>query len=954
MYKGIRKSMIILGAATVAAGSVSPSIIAENAKNDKVKYADGTYTGEGYGYYKQGSKFDKGKHKGELRPPLKISVTFSGNKITDIKLYEDDNYVFPDDPSYSNKGQKSLAFLKKSLLASDNYEETINQIKDKLNEIVDQYDDDGYLKSSKMPEYDVITSATRTTQGYIDAVKDSIEQAKNKANEVLNVKNIELVGKDDNTYYAGDDYNISKLKVKVTYEDDTTKIVEYDSFKKNNLDIEVLQGGKNVLVDGKINLENIDGSFTIIITDHNNKQKKITLPVIPKFKQLLINNLYYRIGGEGEFKAVAISGELNKKEYDIDVKSSDLGDMIEFKTTEFINDVTNEIIKQEYYFKPVLLENNINKKFVVIANRHTLSPEDSSFISPVRFKDGEIRINYNKTFKDDIDEKKAELEKLINENRNSNDERIKHIVETYDNLYKEVENAKSEKLKLEGNLLKLKDEYEELGKEKKKAMAEAIEANKKFRAAEQAYENNKSEENKQKLDEAKKLKDEKKANFDKLNKQWNNKYNEMNEVGKKITELEKVKVSNHDLALILKDLKAILQPGQSEPIEESHDTASLKKQIQIKIDELINLKDGQSEKIKKLFEAKIEKSQKFLQQVNKEDDKTNYLVYEWYIKELDYAKSKSTNNLKPNESNKKKIDKTDKENLNKIKVDRVSGGDRFDTSVEMSKKYFKTSETVIIASGENYPDALSAAALAGVEKAPILLVSKDNIKKSVLDEIKRLGAKKVIIVGGINSIDSNIAKSINGIAKVELIAGKDRYETSKKIAKKVMKNGYRENMLIVDGKNYPDSLTASSLIEKYKAPILLVNDDRSGMSNVDFAKESNVKSNIILGGTKSVSTSIEKKLNNSKRIAGKNRYETSKKIAKEVIKDNGHIFITNGKIYADSLSAGPSVIKDKGVLLLIDGSNVNSNMLKEYKPSKVVAVGGSSSINSKVLESINK
>ncbi|MBS6927202.1 MAG: S8 family serine peptidase, partial [Finegoldia magna] len=66
---------------------------------------------------------------------------------------------------------------------------------------------------------------------------------------------------------------------------------------------------------------------------------------------------------------------------------------------------------------------------------------------------------------------------------------------------------------------------------------------------------------------------------------------------------------------------------------------------------------------------------------------------------------------------------------------RVAGADRVNTAVEVSKKYYKSAETVIIANSEKFADSLSASALSKALKAPILLVQKDQLDSVVAQEI---------------------------------------------------------------------------------------------------------------------------------------------------------------------------------------------------------------------------
>lgn len=81
-------------------------------------------------------------------------------------------------------------------------------------------------------------------------------------------------------------------------------------------------------------------------------------------------------------------------------------------------------------------------------------------------------------------------------------------------------------------------------------------------------------------------------------------------------------------------------------------------------------------------------------------------------------------------------------------INRIAGPDRYKTAVEISKRYVKNTDRVIVLSGENYPDAISASALSCENEYPILLTRKNKVSKEVVEEIKRVKAKEIILIGG--------------------------------------------------------------------------------------------------------------------------------------------------------------------------------------------------------------
>lgn len=280
---------------------------------------------------------------------------------------------------------------------------------------------------------------------------------------------------------------------------------------------------------------------------------------------------------------------------------------------------------------------------------------------------------------------------------------------------------------------------------------------------------------------------------------------------------------------------------------------------------------------------------------------------------------------------------------------RVAGADRINTAVEVSKKYYKSAETVIIANYEKFADSLSASALSKTLKAPILLVKKDQLDSVVAQEIKRLGAKNVVVIGGEQSVD----KAKNSLSKYNLqtIAGSDRYETSAKIAQEIIKRTGTTQAVIASGETFADALTVAPLANKNNMPILLVQPNNIPKATQEVLKQINKA--IIVGGEKTISNQVANKLPNATRIAGANRYETAKKIYEYGFKDRSEVNIANGTNFADSLVIGSIDCP----ILLAESNEVpesTKQAIKDSKFEKVNVFGGENSIDESVVKELIK
>ena len=280
---------------------------------------------------------------------------------------------------------------------------------------------------------------------------------------------------------------------------------------------------------------------------------------------------------------------------------------------------------------------------------------------------------------------------------------------------------------------------------------------------------------------------------------------------------------------------------------------------------------------------------------------------------------------------------------------RVAGVDRINTAVEVSKKYYNSAETVIIANYEKFADSLSASALSKALKAPILLVQKDQLDSVVAQEINRLGAKNVVVIGGDHSVD----KAKNSLSKynVQTIAGSDRYETSAKIAQEIIKRTGTTQAVIASGETFADALTVAPLANKNNMPILLVQPNNIPKATQEVLKQ--IKNTIIVGGEKTISNQVANKLPNATRIAGANRYETAKKIYEYGFKDRKEVNIANGTNFADSLVIGSIDCP----ILLAESNEVpesTKQAIKDSKFEKVNVFGGENSIDESVVKELIK
>ncbi len=298
-----------------------------------------------------------------------------------------------------------------------------------------------------------------------------------------------------------------------------------------------------------------------------------------------------------------------------------------------------------------------------------------------------------------------------------------------------------------------------------------------------------------------------------------------------------------------------------------------------------------------------------------------------------------------------------------VNPERIGGANRYDTSIAVSRNGWNaTSDYVVIASGEDFGDALSAAPLAKKYNAPILLVSKDNLDNqsdsasNLTNELSRLKAKKAFIIGGTGAVSSKVEDAIkNKGIEIERISGNDRYDTSVEIAKKV---GANNGVIIAKGDDFTDALSAAPIAASKEMPIILIPKDKVTDTLQNYLKNNNISKTYVIGDKDIINDDVVKQFPNAERITGNNEYErninTINKFSKDLKYDT--VYFASRKGFADSLSGSALAALTASPIILVDENS--EAKVKEYIDSnikdigQVNVLGGEGVVNTSLLEKI--
>ncbi len=311
------------------------------------------------------------------------------------------------------------------------------------------------------------------------------------------------------------------------------------------------------------------------------------------------------------------------------------------------------------------------------------------------------------------------------------------------------------------------------------------------------------------------------------------------------------------------------------------------------------------------------------------------------------------------------------EEIPTIKVSRLSGSNRYATAVAISKDTFarRSVDTVVMATGTQFADALSASGLAGAYGSPLLLTARDSITSGTLAEISRLGANKVVIVGGTSAVGSGVASSLRraGYA-VERVSGSDRYATAGAVARRIYAlEGSAPAVFIARGDSFADALAAAPYAYARKMPILLVSPQSLPAATALALSDIGADHAIIAGGTGAISTGVEAGIKargvTTSRASGSNRYETSAALVRYALQSAwitpSVIGVTTGQNFPDALGGGVAIGAKGGAVLLTEPTRLNSAasaILRECTSdlSNVDILGGEGAVSSAVVTSIKR
>jgi putative cell wall-binding protein len=188
-------------------------------------------------------------------------------------------------------------------------------------------------------------------------------------------------------------------------------------------------------------------------------------------------------------------------------------------------------------------------------------------------------------------------------------------------------------------------------------------------------------------------------------------------------------------------------------------------------------------------------------------------------------------------------------------VDRWAGQNRYETAAQLADLINIPGNTVFIATGASFPDALGGSAAAGQLGGSLMLTDRSVLSDATASELTVAKPLTVVILGGEAVIDPAVVTQISLLLPTTLVerwSGADRYATAAAISSKTYPLGAKTAYL-ASGASYPDALAGAPVAAMAGAPLLLTSKDCVPASTLAELSRLGTTDIVVLGGTAAVS-----------------------------------------------------------------------------------------------------
>jgi len=300
---------------------------------------------------------------------------------------------------------------------------------------------------------------------------------------------------------------------------------------------------------------------------------------------------------------------------------------------------------------------------------------------------------------------------------------------------------------------------------------------------------------------------------------------------------------------------------------------------------------------------------------------------------------------------------------------RTGGATRYETAATLFNNEFGPVSSVVLASGVNFPDALSANYLAGRLGTGTLLTDPGNLSDAARFVIFGHGVRTVYITGGTTAVSQNVQNQIealhvgnnpvNALIKTVRLGGANRYDTNVLVNSNNFA-GHVPTVLLSSGLFFPDALSLGPVSAGLHMPLIITGGTTLGSQENAQLGAFTPTNVVIAGGVNVVSQAIQDSLvaqgYTVLRLAGADRTQTAAAVATWATEGAGATpgtpaitaaqgflsnttYISTGANFADALAAGPVAGHNNHMIVLSGDANTLGAGIPSYLGGKTVGTG---------------
>jgi putative cell wall-binding protein len=309
---------------------------------------------------------------------------------------------------------------------------------------------------------------------------------------------------------------------------------------------------------------------------------------------------------------------------------------------------------------------------------------------------------------------------------------------------------------------------------------------------------------------------------------------------------------------------------------------------------------------------------------------------------------------------------------------RLQGDDRYGTAAAVATDTFPDgAESVVLATGQKFADALAANGLAGALDAPILLTTTAALPKVTGDALTKLDPTTIYVMGGTAAVSQAVEDGLADDYEIVRVEGADRFETAAAAGAAIADTddgipattgdglGSTSDGLtavLANGLKFPDAVSAGPVAFAGRLPVLLTNATSTPEATSEALEELGIEHVLLVGGTEVISAGVKTALESAgyttERLAGDDRWATNVAVNDYAAEEFGFggatAYLSTGLKFPDSLAGGPVAGTNTAPLVLTaptvlpvptrDYLAANANAIDD-----IIALGGTAAVSDATL-----